>query len=291
MKPQIQFNNNSKKQMKNLLFFRNDDVRNKLDKSLIEITNLFIEYNIPITHAVEPANITKEVVDWLIKARDENPNLVNIMQHGYAHAKKNKYLKGEFGGQRTYEEQFHEIKHGKELMNKYFGEDWFPVFNYPYGPYNLASMKALDQCGFKVVNSHFNSDWKRKIFYTLGHLLKKGRLFDHHISWNLDFYPGTNLFEIDVNVSFIKKYFNEEYDCEMFTLEELINKTKEYFNYQIIGVLLHHRYHNTPQRIELVDRYLEWCKNQKFEFVTIEDIYNKFNNNDSVHSKIYFPNS
>lgn len=275
--------------MKNLVFFRNDDVRDKLDSSLVEITELFIKNKIPITHAVEPANVTDEVVNWLRNVREENPGLVNIMQHGYAHARKNKYLKGEFGGQRTYEEQFNEIKQGKELMNKYFGDNWFPVFNYPYGPYNLESMKALEECGFKVVNSHFNSDWKRKVFYAVGHLLRKGRLFDHHVSWNLDLYPGTSLFEIDVNVSFIKKYINEEYNCDMFTLEDLINKTTEYLNYKTIGVLLHHRYHNSPEKIDLVERFLDWSKKQNFKFVTIEEIYNKFNKKKTIYPEIPVP--
>lgn len=263
--------------MFNSIFFRNDDIRGKLDKSLIELTRIFIENNLPIMHAVEPANLTSEVVDWLVETKQKYPGNVEIMQHGYDHTQKNKLLKGEFGGQRTYEEQLREIKRGKELMDEYFGKDWFPAFNYPYGPYNYESMRALNDCGYKVVNSHFNSDWKRKIFYFVGHALKKGRFLNHHVSWNLDYYPGTNLFEIDINISFIKKYVNELYDSEMYSYEELIEKTKKYKNYKTIGVLFHHRYHNTSDKLELVQRYLDWCKRQKFEYLKLEDIYNKYN--------------
>jgi peptidoglycan/xylan/chitin deacetylase (PgdA/CDA1 family) len=265
--------------MKNTIFFRNDDVRDKLDNSLIEITNLFIKYEIPITHAVEPANISKDVAEWLKKIKNKNPQLIFIMQHGYDHTIKNKIKKGEFGGQRNYQEQYDDIKRGKELMDKWFGDLWFPAFNFPYAPYNPAAIKAVNDCRYKVLNSHFNSDISRKVFYMIGHILKKGYLFNHHISWNLNYYPNTNLFEIDMNTSFIKKYYNEEYDCEMLTMRELMHEINKYIKYKTIGVLLHHRYHNTREKIKLVDEYLKWCRtNTNFEFSSIEEIYKKYSN-------------
>ena len=263
--------------MQNIIFFRNDDVRNKLDKPLIKITELFIKYKIPLTHAIEPANITKEVINWLKEIKGSNPNLIGLMQHGYNHKIKNKRKKGEFGGQRKYREQYDDIRRGKELMNDYFGDMWFPAFNFPYAPYNPEAMKAVDDCGFYVINSHFNSHFSRRFFYFIGHILKKGYLFNHHVSWNLNLYPGTKLFEIDMNTGFIDKYYNEEYDCKMLNLEEMINETRRFINYKTIGVLLHHRYHNTDAKIKVVDDYLKWCKsNSDFTFLSIEDIYLKF---------------
>ena len=260
----------------NLMFFRNDDVRNVLDEPLIQITDLFVKYNIPITHAVEPANITKEVIDWLISYKKKHPGLIEIMQHGYDHTIKNTIKKGEFGGNRTYEEQYEEIKKGKELMDSYFGDLWFEAFNFPYAPYNRASIEAVNACEFKVLNSHFNSKFDRKIFYFLGHLLHKGLLFDHHVSWNLDYYPGTNLFEVDMNVSFIKRYYNEETDCEFLSLESLKMETERYNPYKTIGILLHHRYHNSADKIKLVEDFLQWALTQNYSFTTLEKIYEKY---------------
>lgn len=260
-----------------ILFFRNDDIRNNLDDSLVKITKIFVEKNIPITHAIEPANVTKKVVDWLIEVKKKYPDLIEIMQHGYDHGHKNKIKKGEFGGQRSYEDQYKDIKAGKDLMDEYFGNLWFPAFNFPYGTYNPEAIRAVNDCGFKVINSHFNIEWKRQIFYKIGHILRKGFLFNHHVSWNLDYYPNTNLFEIDINVSFIKKYIDEEYNCEMLTLEEMIHETKRYFGQKTIGVLLHHRYHNTKDKIDLVIEYLNWCKTLKnVEFCNLESIYKKY---------------
>ena len=94
-------------------FFRNDDVRGSLDGSLVRIQELFIKRGIPITHAVEPANITEDVVNWLLSVKDKHPNMVSIMQHGYDHSIKNIRQYGEFGGDRTYDEQYQDIGNGK----------------------------------------------------------------------------------------------------------------------------------------------------------------------------------
>ena len=258
------------------MFFRNDDVRGKLDSSLVEITNLFIDNKIPITHAVEPANVTSNVVDWLLEVKTANPHLVEIMQHGYDHKIKNLQKKGEFGGQRTYSEQFADINTGKELMDSYFGSLWFKCFNFPYAPYNPAALKAVDDLDFAVVSSHYNSAISRRLFYFVGHLLRKGFLLDHHVSWNLQRYPKTSLFEIDMNFGFIKKYLDENTNSELMTLEEMIEATIQYWNQKTIGVLIHHRYHNTTTKIKLIEDYIHWAKNQPFEFCTMQSIYEKF---------------
>ncbi len=261
---------------KSILFFRNDDVRDTLDKSLVEITNLFIKHDIPVTHAVEPANITPGVVDWLIDQKKKYPHIIEIMQHGYKHKVINKYKKGEFGGQRNYKEQYSDIKKGKDIMDKYFGDLWIKAFNFPYGPYNLMAIKAVNECKFHILNSHFNRKFNRKIFYFFGHLLNKGFWLNHHVSWNLDYYPNTDLFSIDMNIPFISEYINEDTDCKMNTLEEMKKETEAYSRYKTIGVLLHHRYHNTPEKIKLVDDYLEWAREQNYSFSNMQGIYERF---------------
>ncbi len=263
--------------MKNIMYFRNDDVRHNLDDSLIKITNLFISHGIPITHAVEPANISSEVVIWLTNVKMQHPQLINIIQHGYDHTIKNKLIKGEFGGQRTYKEQLMDIKKGKEIMDSLFGSLWFPAFSFPYSPYNPEAIEALNDCGYKVLNSHFSGRISRRIFYKIGHIMRRGYLLNHHVSWNLKYYPKTKLFEIDVNTSFIKRYYNELTDCDMMTLKEIINETIQHSKYRTVGVLLHHRYHNNDAKLKLVDDYLKWCKsNQNNEFWSLNKIYANF---------------
>ena len=86
-----------------LVFFRNDDVRDSLDKSLIDLTSIFIGEDVPINHVVEPANVSPEVVAWIKEKKKEWPKLIEIGQHGFDHKLKavkkilGKIRKGEFG--------------------------------------------------------------------------------------------------------------------------------------------------------------------------------------------------
>ena len=104
--------------MKKYVYFRNDDV-NTLEKELIDITNIFINNSIPIIHAVEPANVTEEAVDYLVRIKERNPEIIEIMQHGFDHICRDQ---GEFGGKRPYDDQLKDLSKGKEIMESRFGK-------------------------------------------------------------------------------------------------------------------------------------------------------------------------
>lgn len=265
----------------NYIFIRNDDVRETLDKELIEITNICIKNNIPISHAVEPANVTPEVIHWLLEKKTANPSLIEIIQHGYSHAinfattKRNRLYKGEFGGSRGYNEQFEEIKKGKELMDKYFEDNWFPIFTFPYGKRNVEALFAVKNLGFKATNGSFVRTTKHKLLYLTARLLKKPMLFGKSISWNLEVIPKINIFQIDVGVSFIKSYNDE--GAIFFNLEYLKRVTTELLNRtDSIGVVLHHRYHGENE-ILLFEQYINWLLSQEtVKIVSQEYLYNKY---------------
>jgi hypothetical protein len=269
--------------MQRIIFFRNDDVRQSLDESLISITGLFISKKIPITLAVEPANISNDVNNWLIKMKNDYNNLIEIVQHGYKHSLNyqeiisGKLRKGEFGGKRTFIEQFEDINNGSLLMEKYFDDKWFKAFTFPYGARNDDSILALDKADFKVINGGYSSDLKHKFLYIMGRLLNKRILFKKRISYNLSIVPQTNLFEIDMNFGFIKNYIDENDNAILFSLNELIEKFKKFENEKTIGILLHHRYHNSLEKIKLVDDFLSYLVERKqFVFRTQEQIYKEF---------------
>lgn len=267
--------------MHSILFFRNDDVRGSLDKSLIEITEAFVQNEIPVSHAVEPANVTPEVIDWLKEQKKKYPNLIEIIQHGYNHKLNvevnigGKIRKGEFGGNRTYKEQFDDISAGKKLMEKYFGDMWFPAFTFPYGSRNEDAIKAVNDAGFKVVNGGYNPSLKYRILYAAGHLLRKKILFNRRISYNLSEIPGTNLVEIDMGFGFIKKYLDEDVNSDLHSFEFMKRKLENYKGVKVTGVLLHHRYHDSGEKINLVKDFLSLCKEKKYTFLRQEDIYKK----------------
>lgn len=260
-----------------LVFFRNDDVRSSLDEALLQITNLFIKYRIPITHAVEPGNISYKVVKWLKEIKNVYPDLIEIIQHGYDHSCKNYVRKGEFGGQRNYEEQYEDINKGKELMDLYFGDLWFPAFCFPNGSYNIKAMKAVADNGFKVVNGGWEVNIKHKIFYSIAHALNKEIFIGYRVPYNLCYRPDNKVFQINVNISLIDKYIDEDTCSIMPPIEKLKKETQRFMKEETIGILLHHRYHNTREKLKIVDEFLQWIKSiPHFQFTTIEKIYKSY---------------
>ena len=279
----IPINLNLSKSMK-YIFIRNDDVRNTLDDSLISITDLCIEKNIPICHTVEPANVSEEVVKWLNANIVESPNLIEIVQHGYSHKlnyKKfigGKLKKGEFGGSRSYEKQLLEIHKGKEIMDSFFGDKWFSLFTFPYGARNIESLRAIKKAGFLAVNGSMGISVQHKFLYFIGRLLNAEMLFGRKISYNLKYKKGSGLFQIDTSFSIIKQYLNDDDEAIFYDIEELKDKTMKYLkSTNNIGIVLHHRYHNSDEKIQLVNVYFDWLKKlPNVEFVTQKFLYSKF---------------
>ncbi len=265
------------------IFFRNDDVRSTLDKSLVDLTDIFIQEKVPINHVVEPANISPEVVTWIKGLKKEYPDLIEIGQHGYDHKLKavkkilGKVRKGEFGYGRSYKEQFNEIKKGKEIMDQLFMNDWISLFTFPFGGKNMAAIKAVNDCGYKIMNDHHKLDKNHQLFYFVGRLLRRNFLLERPVSYNLEKRPRTNLFNININISLIKKYINDDTDCVMYSLEELKELTLMYIHERTIGIVLHHRYHNTKEKMQLVADYIHWLKSlDNIKFATQEIIYEKY---------------
>jgi hypothetical protein len=271
----------------NYIFIRNDDVRNVLDESLVKITDLCIKKEIPICHTVEPANVSKEVIEWLLAEKKKNPDLIEIVQHGYSHRLNyqttigGKIKKGEFGGSRTYEEQYADIKKGKDLMYEYFGDLWFPLFTFPYGARNQDSLRVLQNTKFLAVNGSMGISNLHKLYYFWGRLFDFEMFLGRKISYNLRYKKGTNLFQIDTAFSVIKKYLDDDEGAIFYSLKELKTISLKYISsVPNIGIVLHHRYHNNNEKIQLIEDFFNWLKRiPNIQFVTQEFIYKHYGKN------------
>lgn len=258
-----------------VFYIRNDDV-NVLDRELVEITGICAEEGVPLTHTVEPGNVTDECLQWLLEQKNRDPRLLELMQHGYDHSW---HDEGEFGGQRSFADQFTDLEKGKKILLEKLGKDFFPALNFPFGPYNSHSMRAADQLGFKIICSHYNCRLSRRLLYAAGHLLGRGKIMDKHVSYHLDFYPGTGLYCIDMAVSLIKRYHGEHggIECDFFSLEEIMSRIASFNEHTpVIGVLLHHRYHHHPESLDLVRQVIRSLKSiPEAEFLNMEEIYQR----------------
>lgn len=253
------------------IFLRNDDV-NTLDPELEEFWRIVYENGACADMAVEPANVVEETVAWLRDLKKSCPERLSIITHGYDHIDKIPGM-GEFGG-RTYEDQIKDIRAGRELMDKYFGEGFFPAFTCPRGGHNQATIRCMDETCYKVFSSYHNVYTKNKILYRVGRLLRRTHLLGKRVSYHTHRIPGTGLIDISMSMSLIKRYFSDD-DCEFPTvsyLKERLDRIRA-SGQSIIGVTVHHRYHRRPEHMQLIADTIRMFRDEGCEFTTLESLY------------------
>jgi hypothetical protein len=258
-----------------VFYLRNDDI-NILDEELVAVTRRCTAAGVPITHAVEPANVTDEAATWLLDERAPEPRLVEIMQHGFDHRKRDR---GEFGGSRPFAEQKHDLSRGKQILQERFGTAFLPCLNFPFGPYNQASMRAADELGYRIICSHYNSRRSRRLLYAVGHLLRRGQILDRHVSYHLDYYAGTGLFSIDMAVSFIQRYIGDygSRECIFHSADWIVDRVRQFLPHTpVIGLLLHHRFHTSAASLDLISEVIDRLRQLPgAEFLNLAEIYRR----------------
>lgn len=249
------------------VFLRNDDVRDRLDAELEELTNICLKHKIAVSHAVEPANVSAEVINWLISTKEKHPTLIEIIQHGYNHNNANPDIKMEFGGTRSLDDQLKDIMKGKELMDKYFGKLWSPVFTFPYGTYNQSTLTAVSKAGYRAISSKIDFDYKNNIKNKIGRLLSKDFILNKKISYHDTKRKHLEFREFSVSVNLIKKYIDQDKAIH-YDKSEMINQIKmasRYTNH--IGILFHHRFHT--DQMAMIDSTINYLKDNRYSFSTI----------------------
>ena len=140
-------------------------------------------------------------------------------------------------------------------MEYTFGEHFFPMLTFPFGVYDENTIRAAQVLNFKGICSHYNHRISRRLFYKVGHLMKKGRLFGKNVSNHLKYYPGTKLLQIDTAIALIKKYYDDSKgECEMLSegqVSHSFNKLSKLT--PVVIILIHHRFHRTSSELLLVE--------------------------------------
>ena len=96
-----------------------------------------------------PGRLEKETAEWLRHARESNPGLVEIGQHGYMHRLYDGVY--EFGPSRTYAMQLSDINKGKCIMENMLGEI-SGIFSPPTDFADANTTKALNEAGFRAIS-------------------------------------------------------------------------------------------------------------------------------------------
>lgn len=256
--------------MSKSIFLRNDDVRETLDNELVTLTQLCIDHKVPICHAVEPANVSDEVVNWLLDMKSRYPSLIEIIQHGFDHNRKNPMLKMEFGGTRNYDDQYMDIKSGKYIMDRHFNDFWSPVFTFPYGSYNFHTLRAVDQLGYRAISSKVDFSMKSMLKNKAGRIVGKDFIMDKKVSYHDIMRKHFKFQEMSVSANLIKKYTGYN-SAEHFTEDEILSQIRQSSRFtNKTGLLFHHRFHT--KHFAMIDDLFKELKNYKYTFSTITDL-------------------
>ncbi len=138
------------------IFIRNDDVWT-LDKEFRFFFDLAMEHRVPVVHAVIPGKMDKELVRFLCRAKEKEPGLLDIVQHGWEHV--NYSLEGaagrkyEFGPLRNKACQWEDIRRGLVCMRSAFGDNFTNAFVPPFHGYDEATMDILAQEKFQLFSA------------------------------------------------------------------------------------------------------------------------------------------
>jgi anaerobic magnesium-protoporphyrin IX monomethyl ester cyclase len=238
------FNENNHKLEKKVIFFRDDDV-SELTSKLKRLIGIFIEEKVPVSLEVIPKKLTNETVDYLLNLKKKYPYLIDINQHGYSHKNNNDQTNEElyeFGKNRSYEEQFNDIKEGKKIMEKKFGKNFSLIFTPPFNEYDENTVTALQELKFKAISAD-NSGFITKGIKTANS-------------------------SIDLIESYSPKIMFHTKDNIKLQLEIAINKL------DYTGILLHHEFFGEEQ-FEFLHSLIKYIKKEELvQFKTISQIIN-----------------
>ncbi len=253
-------------------FLRNDDLRNTLDDNLEYLTFRAIETGVPITHAVEPANVSASVVAWLSDLRKKYPDHIGIIQQGCDHRIKTPApFRGEFGGGRPFAAQLEDITRGAALMDAFFGNLWARIFSFPFGEYDTNTLKALTVSNFRAITTGVRMTSKRRLFNALGRVLRTKQLLGKKITYFNEMIPGYSLYEMPVVLNNMKKQTGPDTGVQKTAQELHIEWKKLPQSVKTRGILCHHRF-NDRDDIDHLVAFLEKLKSEGVIFTRIEDI-------------------
>lgn len=225
--------------------FRIDDIT-ELSKDFLKIMQLFSHFQIPCTLAIEPGNISREMINYLLREKKKDSFTFDIIQHGWNHTNHSSGpWEYEFGEERSYEEKHTDIVRGHSRMKELFGRDFFGAFVPPYNFMDHESQEILKDLGFKLYSSGFPCP---------------------------DFLPSTPIVSLPALIDIIQSYRPLRYK----TLREILAEIDYYGNRDgYVSCMIHPQYFSS-ETVALLGKVLAYIKKKGFVALRFSDFYSQF---------------
>ena len=97
----------------------------------------------------------KGLIQFLRRAKEKKPHLLDIVQHGWLHVNHSTddVVKYEFGASRSLKSQRENIQQGLRQMYLAFGDYFTPAFVPPFHGYDERTLRILQEEGFQVFSA------------------------------------------------------------------------------------------------------------------------------------------
>ncbi|WDT82846.1 MAG: hypothetical protein MPW14_24845 (plasmid) [Candidatus Manganitrophus sp.] len=129
---------------------RDDDIDND-EETLQYLFDITLARHVPLNLEIIPGALTDAGIKLLDHHKHLHPTLFELNQHGWLHLNHEKEgRKCEFGISRNFDQQWEDISGGKTLLEKIFGDKFYPVFTPPWNRCTEETFKVLDRLGFRV---------------------------------------------------------------------------------------------------------------------------------------------
>ena len=199
---------------KKIFFWFRDDDGNQLNDKFIRLIDFFEANNCPILEAVIPANLDPMLVTYTISKKH-----VYIGQHGFSHTNysDNIEVKSELCESRDVKSVVNEQMFGNSILEKNFGDKYSHIFVPPF---------------FEITDTIKNELVEKNIYKAFS------------IWWD-NCMINNAIPEVNVQIDFIDWRKEEKFAGDKFIVEQIEREVKKiceknYMEYGVIGVVLHH---------------------------------------------------
>jgi len=131
------------------VFVRVDDVFQWTDR-LEHVLEIVLAAKAAACLQVVPGLVSAQTVDGVRRLKLQHNESISINQHGYRHANHGAAVEYEFGHGRPFEVQRREIAIGQAVLRSHFHDQVFMAFSPPYGAFDVATLRACEELGFRV---------------------------------------------------------------------------------------------------------------------------------------------
>lgn len=233
-----------------IVFFRDDDVGEMTDP-LRSLLDVLLEYGIPCHYQVVPDYLDAKAAAALRRIKQAHPDLVYFNQHGLHHEQEidGRISYSEFAGGRGYDDQFRDIRQGKEVLEQMLGDAFSgDVFTPPCHKYDADTLRALGDLGFDTLSAGVRVDWPSRIYYLAGRCLNRVDFLGKRVSYHQRITPDSRLAEVSVAID-----VHEDQSAEGLRVDKGLDDLWSEFcavrqKLDAVGVMTHHQACETPQK-------------------------------------------